>query len=205
VVRAFILARSAAEQDRLRALAASADIAVVGAATSVDAMSAMRPDVAILAGDYLPTPAQRRALPPVVVWTDDLRAAARLKAWGLASWGVIGRRAGRAQLQAAVLAVANGLCVVPPESVDPAIGDATVGTGENDNADGLALEEPLTARERDVLEVASRGLSNREVGAELGISEHTVKFHLAAIYGKLGVTTRTAAVRRGLRRGIIEI
>jgi LuxR family maltose regulon positive regulatory protein len=56
-----------------------------------------------------------------------------------------------------------------------------------------------------VLEIASRGLSNREVGAELGISEHTVKFHLAAIYAKLGVSTRTAAVRRGLRRGIIEI
>ena len=62
-------------------------------------------------------------------------------------------------------------------------------------------EEPLTAREHDVLEIASRGLSNREVGGELGISEHTVKFHLAAIYGKLGVSTRTAAVRRGLRRG----
>ena len=56
-----------------------------------------------------------------------------------------------------------------------------------------------------MLEIASRGLSNREVAGELGISEHTVKFHLAAIYGKLGVSTRTAAVRRGLRRGIIEI
>jgi ATP/maltotriose-dependent transcriptional regulator MalT len=104
-----------------------------------------------------------------------------------------------------VLAVANGLCVVPRESVGTGDAHATLGSADDDEVQGGALEEPLTARERDVLEIASRGLSNREVASELGISEHTVKFHLAAIYGKLGVSTRTAAVRRGLRRGIIEI
>jgi DNA-binding NarL/FixJ family response regulator len=205
VIRAFILARSIAEQDRLRSLAASTDIAVVGAATSLDAMPGMRPDVAILAGDDLPPRTERRALPPIVIWTDDPGAAARVKGWGSAAWGVVSRRAAPAQLQAAVLAVANGLCVVPSESLGPAVGDTTLGLGRDDESDGGALEEPLTAREHDVLEIASRGLSNREVASELGISEHTVKFHLAAIYGKLGVSTRTAAVRRGLRRGIIEI
>ena len=205
MIRAFILARSIAEQDRLRSLAASTDIAVVGAATSLDAMPGLKPDVAILAGDHLPPRTRRRALPPIVIWTDDPGAAARVKAWGSAAWGVVSRRAAPAQLQAAVLAVANGLCVVPPESFGPAVDDTTFGLGSGDEADGGALEEPLTAREHDVLEIASRGLSNREVAGELGISEHTVKFHLAAIYGKLGVSTRTAAVRRGLRRGIIEI
>jgi DNA-binding NarL/FixJ family response regulator len=205
VIRAFILARSIAEQDRLRSLAASTDIAVVGAATSLDAMPGLKPDVAILAGDHLPPRTRRRALPPIVIWTDDPVAAARVKAWGSAAWGVVSRRAAPAQLQAAVLAVANGLCVVPPESFGPAVDDTTFGLGSDDEGDGGALEEPLTAREHDVLEIASRGLSNREVAGELGISEHTVKFHLAAIYGKLGVSTRTAAVRRGLRRGIIEI
>jgi DNA-binding NarL/FixJ family response regulator len=205
VIRAFILARSIAEQDRLRSLAASTDIAVVGAATSLDAMPGLKPDVAILAGDHLPPRTRRRALPPIIIWTDDPGAAARVKAWGSAAWGVVSRRAAPAQLQAAVLAVANGLCVVPPESFGPAVDDTTFGLGSGDEAEGGALEEPLTAREHDVLEIASRGLSNREVAGELGISEHTVKFHLAAIYGKLGVSTRTAAVRRGLRRGIIEI
>ena len=56
-----------------------------------------------------------------------------------------------------------------------------------------------------MLDLASRGLSNREIGGALGISEHTGKFHLAGIFGKLGVSTRTAAVRRGLRRRIIAI
>jgi ATP/maltotriose-dependent transcriptional regulator MalT len=65
--------------------------------------------------------------------------------------------------------------------------------------------EGLTGREREVLVLVADGLSNREIGARLEISEHTVKFHLAAIFGKLGVATRAGAVRRGMRLGLIEI
>ena len=67
------------------------------------------------------------------------------------------------------------------------------------------LIEALTARERDVLALVADGLPNRDIGASLKISEHTVKFHLASIFGKLGASTRTEAVQRGLRLGIIEI
>ena len=67
------------------------------------------------------------------------------------------------------------------------------------------LIEALTAREHDVLALVSDGLANREIATELAISEHTVKFHLASIFGKLGVSTRTEAVQRGLRLGVIEI
>jgi ATP/maltotriose-dependent transcriptional regulator MalT len=70
------------------------------------------------------------------------------------------------------------------------------------NAD---LIESLTTREHDVLALVADGLSNRDVATALAISEHTVKFHLASIFGKLGVSTRTEAVQRGLRLGIIEI
>jgi ATP/maltotriose-dependent transcriptional regulator MalT len=65
--------------------------------------------------------------------------------------------------------------------------------------------ETLTARELDVLGLVADGLSNRDIGGRLAISEHTVKFHLASIFGKLGVSTRTEAVQRGLRLGIIDI
>lgn len=65
--------------------------------------------------------------------------------------------------------------------------------------------EPLTPRERSVLGLAAEGLGNREIARELDISEHTVKFHLASIFGKLGASSRTEAVRRGLRLGVIEI
>ena len=67
------------------------------------------------------------------------------------------------------------------------------------------LIESLTAREHDVLALVADGLPNRDIARSLGISEHTVKFHLASIFGKLGVSTRTEAVQRGLRLGVIEI
>jgi ATP/maltotriose-dependent transcriptional regulator MalT len=63
----------------------------------------------------------------------------------------------------------------------------------------------LTPREREVLTLAADGLSNREIAAELEISEHTVKFHLASVFGKLGASSRTEAVRRGFELGLVEI
>ena len=67
------------------------------------------------------------------------------------------------------------------------------------------LIESLTTREHDVLALVADGLSNREIAHDLAISEHTVKFHLASIFGKLDVSTRTEAVQRGVRLGVIEI
>lgn len=67
------------------------------------------------------------------------------------------------------------------------------------------LIEALTARELHVLGLVADGLPNREIAHALDISEHTVKFHLASIFGKLGVSTRTEAVHRGLRLGVIAI
>ena len=68
-----------------------------------------------------------------------------------------------------------------------------------------ALIESLTGREREVLALVADGLSNREIAGVLEISEHTVKFHLASIFGKLGVSSRTEAARRGLQLGLVEI
>ena len=65
--------------------------------------------------------------------------------------------------------------------------------------------ESLTAREREVLALVADGLHNREIAARLGVSEHTVKFHLGAVFGKLGASTRTEAVQKGIRLGLIEI
>jgi DNA-binding NarL/FixJ family response regulator len=67
------------------------------------------------------------------------------------------------------------------------------------------LQEALTARELEVLELLAAGLSNKAIAARLGISDQTVKFHVSSITGKLGVTNRTEAVRRALRLGLIAL
>jgi DNA-binding CsgD family transcriptional regulator len=71
--------------------------------------------------------------------------------------------------------------------------------------DDALLVEQLTPREHEVLVLVADGLRNRDVAARLGITEHTVKFHLAAIFGKLGVSSRTGAVRRALQLGLIAL
>jgi DNA-binding NarL/FixJ family response regulator len=63
----------------------------------------------------------------------------------------------------------------------------------------------LTAREQEVLELLAAGLSNRRIAERLGISEHTVKFHVNAIYGKLDASSRTEAVNHALRRGLLRL
>jgi DNA-binding NarL/FixJ family response regulator len=67
------------------------------------------------------------------------------------------------------------------------------------------FDEPLTAREVEVLELLAEGLPNKAIAERLGISDQTVKFHVAAISGKLGAANRTDAVRRAVRRGLITL
>ena len=63
----------------------------------------------------------------------------------------------------------------------------------------------LTARELEVLRLVARGLSNKEIAADLRITTHTVKYHLAAVLEKLGVRSRTEAVSLGIRKGLVPL
>ncbi|MFI5177423.1 MAG: LuxR C-terminal-related transcriptional regulator [Vicinamibacterales bacterium] len=72
-------------------------------------------------------------------------------------------------------------------------------------ASGPAAPESLTPREVEVLELVAEGLPNKAIGLRLGISDQTVKFHVASICGKLGAANRTEAVRRALQRGLITL
>jgi DNA-binding NarL/FixJ family response regulator len=95
------------------------------------------------------------------------------------------------QIGIALRAVAAGLGIFPPEHIDsPALprNSAT-----------------LTARETEVLEMIAEGLANKEIAWRLGISEHTVKFHVSALLGKLGAATRAEAISAGIRQGAIML
>ena len=116
-------------------------------------------------------------------------------------WGLLPPDASHDQLEAAVRAVAEGLSVLPPSLTTSVL----FAEGSSRDATSAALPESLTPRERDVLQRLAEGLPNRAIAEALGISDHTVKFHLASIFGKLGAGTRTEAVRIGLRQGLVTI
>lgn len=102
------------------------------------------------------------------------------------------------QLRAALEATAAGLVVMHPREASaalPAPAATAAPLGE--------LPEPLTRREREVLQMLAGGLANKEIAARLSISDHTVKFHVASILGKLGASTRTEAVSIGIRQGLV--
>jgi two-component system, NarL family, nitrate/nitrite response regulator NarL len=81
--------------------------------------------------------------------------------------------------------------------------DALAGAPQATAARGTAAPTALTAREAQILALLAEGLVNKEIAARLGISRHTVKTHLAALFHKLGVTTRAEAVAAGARAGVI--
>ena len=168
----------------------------------------------------------------VVLSSNNIRLPAMLNALSPQGWGVVLPDASSAQLQVAVMAAAQGLRVIPnmydlqphnhvlrssnhrlderslSERQQP--GDRKgrpyiLGDFEIDNIDVVLPDEALTVREREVLELLSRGLPNKLIARRLQISEHTVKFHVSSIYAKLGASSRTDAVSRGVRRGLITL
>ena len=102
------------------------------------------------------------------------------------------------QLIPALEAAAAGLVVMHPSEVD-----AIFPAAEPSSRPLADLAEELTPRESEVLQMLANGLANKEIAARLSISEHTVKFHVASILGKLGAGSRTEAVSLGIRRGIV--
>jgi DNA-binding NarL/FixJ family response regulator len=108
------------------------------------------------------------------------------------SWGILPTESSAEELSAAVHALSQGLIVGT---------SALLFESEREPlADG-----PLTERESEVLGLLSKGMANKQIAMALGISEHTVKFHVSSIYQKLSVSSRTEAVRAGLRGGWITL
>jgi two-component system, NarL family, response regulator YdfI len=101
-------------------------------------------------------------------------------------------------LISALQAAVAGLVVLHPSEAESALAPAS--QVSHPVAD---LLESLTRREREVLQMLASGLANKEIAARLSISDHTVKFHVASILGKLGASSRTEAVSLGIRHGLV--
>jgi two-component system nitrate/nitrite response regulator NarL len=151
----------------------------------------MRPDAILADGDA----GDLRNLEAAgVVLLDDPSLAAETLANG--ARGILMRDASPQRIRAALIAASEGIIVID---------DALAGAVLQQSRRAHELIEPLTARELEVMQLLASGQTNKEIAHRLGVTEHTVKFHVNSILGKLGVATRTEAVVHAARLGIVML
>jgi DNA-binding NarL/FixJ family response regulator len=213
VIRVFIVAASPLARSGLQQLLVHPDVEVVGSAVDLDsAMGLMsepdaEPDVIVVdasrdsganAGSLSVGSAEIGAdIPILVLEGSENGAASDLLRQGARA--ILPAGVSQSELIAALRAVFSGLIVLHPSTI-AAIPHAA---GNTSRAATEEWTEPLTKREREVLQMLAAGLGNKEIAAKLNISDHTAKFHVGSILGKLGVSTRAEAVATGIRRGLV--
>ncbi len=168
-------------------LAGAVDLALVNSAD-------IQADVLLLEADDIQH--EELAL-PVVLLLDTSDMALVNSALRAGVRAVISREATPEEIESAIQAVNAGLIVIAPESLPGLLQDV------RPIAEPLA--EPLSERELEVLDVIAEGLSNKLIAHRLGISEHTVKTHVASIFAKLGAASRTEAVSIAIRSGLVML
>lgn len=206
VLRVMVVADDPLARAGLAALLAQRpDIEVVGQAAGHPELATdaqvYRPDALVWDTGWEPAVVLERLadlrseLPPVVVLVAAGAQAAEARAAG--AHGVLLREVTAPGLAAALRAVAEGLWVWTAEMAERLEPSAQGQPGQP--------AEPLTPRELEVLTLVASGLPNKAIAQRLGISEHTVKFHINAILGKLDASSRTDAVVRATRLGLVHI
>jgi len=212
VIRVFLIAASPLARSALQNRLKAPSVRIVGTAASVDTLggdlSDSQADVLLVdaAGESPEAIIESLAESdlaaeiPVVVLTESAAPATSAHALQAGIRALLSSEISTDQLAAALQAAAAGLVVLHPAEIPaafPAAAPASQPLAE--------LPEPLTRREREVLQMLAAGLANKEIAARLHISDHTAKFHVAAILGKLGAATRTEAVALGIRRGLVLV
>jgi NarL family two-component system response regulator YdfI len=210
VIRVFIVAASPLIRGGLQSMLAESRFDIVGSAADLDYISGQlvdaEPNVVLIEAAADAQEELLNALEDaevaqeyaVVVLSEQPKVDWLSKALRAGVRAVLPRDATPEQLRAALEAAAAGLLVVHPSEVSAVLpAPAALSVPLPD------LPEPLTPREREVLQMISAGLGNKEIAGRLSISEHTIKFHVASILGKLGASTRTEAVSIGIRHGLV--
>jgi two-component system, NarL family, nitrate/nitrite response regulator NarL len=203
-IRVLIVSGDALARSGLATLlAGQPDISVTGQlpgeAVNPSSVAAYHPDVVLwdlgwdLAKSLEQLTEQAENLPPVVALVPDNVMTADV--WASGVRGLLPRESAVAVIDASLSSAALGLVVY-----DPILGAPSGVT--RDKQPALAAE-PLTPREHEVLQLLAEGLPNKTIAQRLRISEHTVKFHVNTILGKLGAQSRTEAVTRAARSGLI--
>jgi DNA-binding NarL/FixJ family response regulator len=213
MIRVLIVASSSISQSGLEnLLRASTSLQLVGVLSNLGQLSEqveeLQPDVIIAE-----ITDQDRTLPEeilklseeapvaIVLLVENLNTERDQDAFRNGVRAVLPRNMTPAGIIAAVEAVAAGLAVLLPEVLDNLLRESIA----SHRVASPPLVEALTAREIEVLGMMVEGWGNKEISTRLGISEHTVKFHVASIMGKLNASSRTEAVTSGIRHGLIML
>jgi two-component system, NarL family, response regulator YdfI len=210
VIRAFIVAASPLIRTGLQSMLADCHVDIAGSAADFETISGqlvdLDPDVVLVeiaaeAHEELLNTLEDTEIAreyAVVLLSEQPKADWLSKALRAGVRAVLPRDAPPEQLRVALEAAVAGLVVVHPSEVTAVLpAPAALSSPIRE------LPEPLTPREREVLQMISAGLGNKEIAGKLSISEHTVKFHVASILGKLSASTRTEAVSIGIRHGLV--
>jgi NarL family two-component system response regulator YdfI len=210
VIRVFIVAASPLARAGLQSLFGGRDVEVVGSAPNFESLADQISDVdadivlAEASGEQFEavidslSASQLASEAAIVVLSDHSEPRGFTEALRAGVRAVLPSDIPPDQLVTALEAAAAGLVVLHPAEVD-----AMFPAAEPASRPLAELTEPLTPRESEVLQMLASGLANKEIAARLTISEHTVKFHVASILGKLGAGSRTEAVSLGIRRGLV--
>jgi DNA-binding NarL/FixJ family response regulator len=193
-------------------LAEQPDCTVVGRAAGTGDLPATvevyRPDVLVWDMGWRSETAAERLTnladdaPPVAVLLPDESHVAAV--WSAGARAILRREAEPAQIAVALQALTQGLSLIDNAFAAAIMRPSGLATPKSwGDRDAEALVEDLSARELAVLHLLAEGLPNKTIALKLGISEHTVKFHVNAILSKLGVASRTEAVVRATRLGLI--
>ncbi len=229
MIKVWVVARLPLIREGLRGLLSSEKDLEVAAPLQTNAGSLLqelvdeRPDVVLLDVDLLEREGwglvrnlgqMAPGIAQVVVGdaADDRRVT---QALGLGVRGYLLREASPQEMVAGVRAAAQGLYILHPlvaptilqdlEAVRPSRSLAGSALGPDNPERDDDLIEPLSERELEVLRLMGRGLANKQIAAQLFITEHTVKFHIRAILGKLGAANRTEAVTLALQKGLVTL
>jgi DNA-binding NarL/FixJ family response regulator len=210
VIRVFLIAASPLARAALQNRFSPQTAKIVGAAATIDAVGSELSDthaevLLIIAMEDPPEAiiellidSDLPAEIPIVVLAEAVSVTVTTQALQAGIRALLPNEIRTDQLVAALQAAAAGLVVLHPAELPVATPAYAPALQPLDD-----LPEPLTRREREVLQMVAAGLANKEIAARLKISDHTAKFHVAAILGKLGAATRTEAVALGIRRGLV--
>lgn len=177
------------------------DIQVIGEAVDLESVHEMEAEVFVLASVSSGRLLENSITSPILFLTDDIESVRMVLGLKVRAWGVLSLEATEDELAAAVRAVGEGLWVGAPGLV----GEMIRFSGRRESLGEESLTEQLTAREKEVIQLMAQGLANKQIALSLGISEHTVKFHLSSLYSKLGISSRTEAIKRGIELGLISL